>query len=51
MAADGGQRDVERLGDLADAHLPPVREPGEDGASGGIGEGGEGPIENGGFFI
>lgn len=41
---DGGQRDVERRGELADRRLA-LREPGQDRAAGRVRERGEGRVE------
>ena len=50
MLGDGGERKGERFGNLGDGGFT-LREAGEDGAAGGIGEGGEGGVERSGREI
>jgi hypothetical protein len=44
MLGNGGQAHVERFGKFADRDFP-QRQPGQDGAAGGIGEGAEDVVE------
>jgi hypothetical protein len=46
MLGDGGERKGERLGELGDGGFT-LREAGENGAAGGVGEGGESGVERG----
>jgi hypothetical protein len=50
MLGDGGERERERLGELGDSGFA-LSKASEDGAAGGIGEGGEGGVERGGGIV
>jgi hypothetical protein len=51
MLHDGGERDGERAGELADRHCLVALELGDQGAPCGVGKRGEGAVERGGLIL